>query len=146
MTCLKVILTTVFALSIYQNQNTQAIFFSDVSASNRKVEVVFASAGGAVTFFFIGLFLGLFAGGILMHFYIKKKKVKLPSSPLYSSGPKENQYVSVPQHEKQRNTRHSTPSWSIGTLKLKLNNSDTSTLKSNNGHGKQNGHVEDPYE
>jgi semaphorin 5 len=62
-----------------------------------------ASTEGAILFLVVGLVIGLSVGVGTTHYYHKKKRITIPSSPHYMS-PKQNPYISMPLQERPKKT------------------------------------------
>lgn len=111
-----------------------------------RVEFRLASAGGVVLFLCIGFFVGFPAGAAIMHYYQKKKRIRIPSSPHYMNS-KQNPYITMPLQERPKKHSASTSNNFLnnGTLKsAKYNDYEpTATLK-RNSHALNNGHAKPP--
>ncbi|XP_064215610.1 semaphorin-5B [Tribolium castaneum] len=101
-----------------------------------------ASPGGAILFLFLGIVIGLVSGVGGTHYYHKKRRIKIPSSPHYMS-PKQNPYITMPLQDRSKKHSASTSNNLLnnGTLKSKYcSDYESATLK-RNSHTLNNGHV-----
>lgn len=119
---------------------------NEISPLGLEVEVTSASTGTVILCILGGVVIGLLCSGMMVYFYFRKRKPRLPSSPHYISA-KQNPYITVPLQELPSKRQGTSSSHSIlnnthhGSIKSnKCYDYDTATIK-RNSHSLNNGHM-----
>ncbi|KAF5284738.1 hypothetical protein FQA39_LY04463 [Lamprigera yunnana] len=120
---------------------------NELNALGLEVEAASVSTGTIIGCILAGVVIGVLCSCIIIYFYVRKRKPRLPSSPHYISA-KQNPYITVPlQDVPSKRQGASSSSHSIlnnsnqGTMKLnKVYDYDTTTAK-RNSHSLNNGHM-----
>lgn len=121
--------------------------FSEIPLTDEQIQAASITPGVVIAALLSGFIIGFPCSGLMLYFYLKKKKTTIPSSPHYISA-KQNPYITVPLHERPFKKQCASTSNTIinnihnGTLKSKCHDYDTATIKRNshslnNGHSKQ---------